>query len=132
MNLMADGGGSISEAEAVQIVLSMLNQAHTEVGQGKNLDSIPSGAFGQSATAIDLGSNTGKAHSHVVEAMAQMTAALSTYRANVEHFRKDVHETDFDIATFFNKTTAAVDCSGTTTPSDTFHNTQQCTLPEDD
>jgi hypothetical protein len=129
MNFLADGG-SISESEAVQIVLSMLKDVHGNVGTGEHLQSVPSGSFGGAATAIDLSSNTGKAHAHVVDAMSQLAASLQTYTANVEHFRKDVHETDVDIASFFNRTTQALDCSGTANPSDTFHNTQQCTLPE--
>jgi hypothetical protein len=130
MNFMADGGGSISESEAVEIVLKMLNDVHGNVGKGEHLHPVPAGSFGGAPTAVDLGSNTSKAHSHVVQAMSQMAAALQTYTANVEHFRKDVHETDDDIASFFHRTTQAVDCSGTVDPVDTFHNTQQCTLPE--
>ena len=130
MNFVADDAGSLSDAEAVEIVLTMLDQAHTRVEQGRHLAPVPAASFGASATAVELGSNTAKAHTHVVDAMARMTAALQTYAANVEHFRKDVHETDADVAAFFHRTAAAVDCSGTVTPGDTFHNTQQCTLPE--
>ena len=131
MNYMADGGGSVSEQEAVERILQMLGEAETQVHGGQKLQSVPAGSFGGAASALDLSANTGKAHAHVVAAMTEMVAALQTYDANVRHFRSDVHETDADIATVLTRTQQSVDCSGTST-SDTFYNTNACTLTGDD
>lgn len=136
MNFMADVGAVLTAAEVEQRtiddILSMLGHAEDSVGKGEKLKPVPAASFGAAPTATTLEHHTGLAHSHVVEAMRDMVAALQTYTANVKHYRTDAHDTDADIGMVLHKNTLALDCMGNTTDN-VFQQPQTCQVsPESD
>ena len=86
------------EDTTVQQILTTLEDARTTVKAGERIELTPASSYGGAPTAAELGVHAGKAHHHVVEAMAQMVKGLGLYYENVEHLRKDVHRTDEDQA----------------------------------
>ena len=136
MNFMADVGAVLTAAEVEQQtiddILNMLGNAEDSVGHGEKLKPVPSSSFGAADTATTLEYHTSLAHSHVVDAMRDMVAALQTYTQNVKHYRDDAHDTDADIGVILTKNTQAVDCMGNTT-TNVFQQPQVCTIdPESD
>ena len=131
MNFMADVGSVLTtaqvEQQTIDEILTMLGDAEDSVGQGEKLKPVPASSFGASATATALEYNTGLAHSHVVDAMRDMVAALKTYTQNVKHYREDAHETDADISVVLTKNTQAVTCMGNTT-TNVFQQPQTCQI----
>lgn len=110
--ILADAG---VEDRTIQEILTMLGDAQGQVESGARMRMAPAPSFGGSATASELAHHAGKAHHHVVEAMAQMVAGLQGYQDSVQHFRKIVHETDSDVGSDFTRRTAAA--AGIVAPS---------------
>lgn len=141
MNFIADVGTALSaadvEQQTIDDILTTLAGAEESVLKGEKMKPVPASSFGAADTATMLEMHTGKAHAHVVDAMAAMVSALKTYSANVRHFRDDAHETDADIGAAMSRnrqvvesTSRAADCFGSNTP-DTFQDTS-CSVPGSD
>lgn len=133
--ILADAG---VEDRTIQEILTMLDEAQSQVERGTRIKMAPAVSFGGSATAAELAHHAGKAHHHVLDAMTQMVNGLEGYYRSVEHFRKDVHETDADQAVEFRRRAQAaqsveverlLERGAACTQSPTFDSNAVCQLP---
>lgn len=127
--ILADAG---VEDGTIEDILAALVDSQDEVSQGRRIHKPSTGAFGGSATAAELGLHAGKAHHHVIDAISQIATGLEGYHRAVEHFRKDVHETDADQAREFTRRaqlTALIEVATGCTQSQDFSNDPACRLP---
>lgn len=84
--------------DLVDRIMSFLDTSATDL-QGSKPDAVGHTAFSGAPASLACATDAGKAHQHVIDAITDMVAGLTTYGSSLNTMKAQAHELDRTVST---------------------------------